>query len=91
MVDDMAKQQRRQPPQRPIPKVAGSTNPPTHEEDPLLSPSEVARAIGKHQNTIYNWIRDGLLKATRHPTGRIVVRRSEVNKLLANSALETQV
>lgn len=68
-----------------------NSNPPTHEEDPFMSPSEVAKALGKHQNTVYNWIRDGLLNAIRHPTGRIVVRRSEVNKLLSGSALNTQV
>lgn len=66
-------------------------NPPTHEDDPFMSPSEVAKALGKHPNTVYNWIRDGLLKAIRLPTGRLVVRRSEVNKLLSGSALNTQV
>lgn len=68
-----------------------NNNPPTHEDDPFMSPSEVAKALGKHPKTIYSWIRDGLLKAQRHPTGRIVVRRSEVNKLLSGSALNTQV
>lgn len=73
------------------PETQGEPNPPTHEQDPLLSPSEVARALGKHPNTIYQWIRDGLLDAIRHPSGRVVVRRSVVNKLLTNSALDQQV
>ena len=39
--------------------------PPSHQEDPLLTLSEVARYIGKSRPTIVRWCRDGLLKTER--------------------------
>ena len=67
------------------------SEPLTHEEDPILSCSEVGRAIGKHRTTIWRWCKDGLIKAHRMPSNHIGVRKSEVNKILAASALTTQV
>lgn len=67
------------------------TDPPTHEEDPLLNVSEVGRQLGKAPATILNWIRDGLLNAVRGPSGLWSVRKSEVNKFLGGSALDKRV
>lgn len=63
------------------------SDPPTHEDDPLMTQSEVARALGKSPQTIGRWIADGLLAFTKLPSGLPVVRRSEVNKFLGGSAL----
>lgn len=65
--------------------------PPTHQEDPLLSISEVGRQLGKSPQTIARWVLDGLLAAIRMPSGLMGVRKSEVNKFLGSSALGTQV
>jgi excisionase family DNA binding protein len=72
-------------------KANSVADPPTHQDDPLLTPSEVGRQLGKSPNTIVNWIRDGLLNAVRMPSGLWAVRKSEVNKLLTASALEKQL
>lgn len=64
---------------------------PTAKDDPLLSPVEVARQLGKHPNTIRSWIRDGLLAVVRMPTGLFLVRKSLVNNLLRASALNKEV
>lgn len=64
---------------------------PTHEEDPLLTTGEVARQINKSEQTIRNWIMDGLLKAIRTPGGLFNIRKSEVNKLLGASALDRKI
>lgn len=66
-------------------------NPPTYEEDPILNPNEVARQLGKHRNTILNWINDGLLVAIKGPSGLWGVRKSQINKFLGGSALNTRV
>lgn len=65
--------------------------PPTHKEDPILTPTEVGRRIGKAPNTIFGWIKDGLLEAIPQPGGRWGVRESTVNRLLAGSNLEARV
>lgn len=62
-------------------------HPPTHEEDPILSLSEVGRQLGKTPTTISNWIRDGLLQAVRMPSGLFGVRKSAVNKFLVGTTL----
>jgi len=63
----------------------------THEEDPILTPSEVARQIGKSPSTVGRWIREGTLAAHRNPKGQWGVRRSEMNKWLSGSNLDAQV
>lgn len=65
-------------------------SPPTHAEDPILTPEEVGRRIGKTGQTVRNWIRDGLLEVVRMPNELPGVRQSEVNKLLAGSAMEVE-
>jgi len=66
-------------------------NPPTHDEDPLLTISEVARQIGKHPSTISRWVSDGLLQAIRMPSGLPAVRKSDLNAFLGSSAIGKQV
>ena len=65
--------------------------PKTHEEDPLLTPHAVGKLIGKRGETVIRWCQDGLLKAVRMPSGLWGIRESEVNKLLAGSALDAKV
>ena len=59
----------------------------THEDDPFLSVTEVARQLGKSPQTIGRWINDGLLNGVRRPNGIVAVRQSEVNQFLGGSAL----
>ena len=73
------------------PQANDGSQPPTAEEDPFLSLSEVARRLGKHPETIRRWCIDGLLKAVRTPSGLLTVRRSVVNQFLGGSALEKRV
>lgn len=60
--------------------------PPSHEEDPLMSMSDVARYVGKSPPTITRWVADGLLKAVRvGPLHKI--RRSDLARFMSGSAL----
>lgn len=68
-----------------------AVTPPTHEDDPILNMSEVARQLGKHPSTIKVWIQTGLLDAIRMPSNLYGVRKSQVNRVLAGSALARQV
>jgi excisionase family DNA binding protein len=43
-----------------------------HEEQ-LVKPSEVARRIGVHHNTILNWIREDRIPYVRTPTGQYLL------------------
>ncbi len=62
--------------------AADDTAPKTHQEDPLLTMSEVARRIGKHPSTIRRWVDDGLLTAVRLPSGLPAVRESQILQLM---------
>lgn len=66
---------------------------PTHKEDPIITPTEVGKMIGKSRATVISWIKDGLMEAIRFPgePGRFGVRTSEALKLLQNSALAEKV
>lgn len=64
---------------------------PTHQDDPLLTITEVARQLGKSHTTIARWIQDGLLVAVMQPGGRVSVRKSQVNQFLGGSALQKEV
>jgi excisionase family DNA binding protein len=51
----------------------------------LLKPSEVARVLGVHRITVYQWIREGKIKAVRIRSGKRVWLRipdEEVRKLI---------
>ena len=69
------------------PKITPPVAVATHEDDPILTMSEVARRVGKSPQTVARWIHDGLLRAIRHPSGLPGIRQSEVNKFLGGSAL----
>jgi excisionase family DNA binding protein len=75
------------------PKMSSQSdsNPPTHEDDPILTISEVGRQLGKSPQTIARWCRDGLLAAVRLPSSLFGIRKSEVNKFLGGSAIEKRV
>lgn len=64
-----------------------AVDPPSHDDDPLLSPAEVARRMGRHPQTITNWLNDGLLEHTNEPGGRRRVRLSVVNRFLRGTNL----
>lgn len=72
-------------------KATAVAEPLTHQEDPLLGVCEIGRQLGKHHSTISDWCYQGLLKAVRMPNRTWAVRKSEVNKFLAASALNKQV
>jgi excisionase family DNA binding protein len=65
-----------------------ATGPPTHQEDPIISVNEAARRVGKHHNTVQNWIRSGLLRAVRTQDRILGVRESALNKLLESSEMD---
>jgi len=66
-------------------------DPPTHQEDPILTQAEVARQLGYHPSTIHRLIAWGLLKGVKMPGGIYRIRKSEINKFLGGSALNKQV
>lgn len=61
--------------------------PPTHEDDPFLTPEEVARKIGKSGRTIRRWCDEGLMEATRVSGRGWMIRTSVVNQFLAGTNL----
>ena len=64
---------------------------PTHEEDPILTPEEVGRRLGKSGTTIRRWIHEGLLTFVPNPRGLPGVRESQLNQFLGGSALNKTV
>jgi excisionase family DNA binding protein len=48
------------------------------QDDPLLKPAEVARLLGVSESTVSRWVRQGLLVAVWLPSGRPVIRQSDV-------------
>jgi excisionase family DNA binding protein len=51
----------------------------------LLKPSEVARILGIHRITVYQWIREGKIKAVRIRSGKRVwlrIPEDEVKRLI---------
>jgi excisionase family DNA binding protein len=55
-----------------------------HEEQ-LLKPSEAARLLGVHENTILNWIRQGKIPYVRTPTGQYLLPWSLVAQSLSGT------
>jgi excisionase family DNA binding protein len=50
--------------------------------DKLLKVSEVADQLGMCQNSIYSWIRKGLIGTIRTPSGGIRIRESELFRIM---------
>lgn len=62
---------------------------PTHQEDPLLTLTEVAKRVGKTRPTVAQWVVDGLLECTM--IGRLPhVRESVLDKFLGGTTLVSQ-
>ncbi len=55
-------------------------------DDPWLTPTEIAKEIRVNAATIRLWISKGLLPATRAGQRKLLVRRSEVMRLLAENS-----
>ncbi|MEO8968586.1 MAG: helix-turn-helix domain-containing protein [Solirubrobacteraceae bacterium] len=55
-------------------------------DDPWLTPTEIAKEIRVNAATIRLWISKGLLPATRAGQRKLLVRRSEVVRLLAENS-----
>lgn len=55
-----------------------------HEEQ-MVKPSEAARRIGVHHNTILNWIRQKRIPYVRTPTGQYLLPWSLVVQSLSGS------
>lgn len=63
-------------------------------QEQFLGVRETARRLGVHENTVRNWVHDGLLTDARVPGSRFLrVRASEVTRLVAerNAAKENAV
>ena len=52
------------------------------DEDPLLTPSEVARLFRVDPKTVTRWANEGRLSSIKTPGGHRRYRRSDVNALL---------
>lgn len=62
-------------------KIGAAELRPDVDSDRLVSITEAARQIGKHPNTLRFWIKTGLLKAVRLPSGLLNLRQSQVDSL----------
>jgi excisionase family DNA binding protein len=56
------------------------------DEDPLLSVADVARLLSITQPTVREWIKDGKLRAHRAGARFWRIRKSEVDRMLAEQA-----
>ncbi len=61
-------------------------------DDPLVSAAEAGRALGVTTVSVQRWVRDGLIAAEKMPgkTGAYVLRRSEVERVLAERAAKRE-
>ena len=70
--------------------MAKIAKPPTHEDDPIMTPEAVGRLVGKSGNTVRLWVRDGLFRSVdivRTPRGLPGIRLSAVEAYLAGTNL----
>ena len=48
----------------------------------LVTVGEAARALRVHQSTVSRWVAAGKMQAIRLPSGRLRIRREDVERLL---------
>lgn len=48
------------------------------KNEPVLKPCQVAKLLGVSESTVSRWVRQGLLVAIWLPSGRPVIRESDV-------------
>jgi hypothetical protein len=64
-------------------------DPPTHEDDPIITLAEVGRQTGLSRSTISRWVQSGAFEAEkilRKPNGLPAIRQSAINTFLAGTA-----
>src|SRR5579859_3611975 len=66
--------------------IVTSEDDPSEQEDPWLTPAEIATEIRVNAATIRLWISKGMLPATRVGRRKLLVRRSDVMRLLAENS-----
>lgn len=54
-----------------------------------LTISEIAKAYGVHVNTVRNWLTVGAVAGKKDSSGRWLIRRAAVEKLLARRTAKT--
>jgi excisionase family DNA binding protein len=49
---------------------------------PLLSPSEAAKVVGCHPNSVRTWIRNNEIPYQRYPNNRIKIKSDDLKKFV---------
>lgn len=58
-----------------------------HQRDPLLMPSQAAKRLGVHRDTMWRWIKKGIVEIERvGPYKKIRIRASVVDSLAQRGA-----
>ena len=65
------------------------TNGTPEQEDQYLSPLQVAQELGVSDQSVYNWIRNKQLPATRIGNRVLRIRRSDLDRMLAARSTTT--
>ena len=68
--------------------IGGGTPLPPEDDDPLMTPGEVARVFRVDPKTVTRWAKAKRLKSIRTPGGHHRVRKSEVLRLLEEEIQE---
>lgn len=62
----------------------------THDKDPFLNITVVAKALGRHQTTVGRWVADGAIKSVLMPNGLRKIRRSVLVAWLEQTEFSTE-
>jgi excisionase family DNA binding protein len=65
------------------------TNGTPEQEDQYLSPLQVAQELGVSDQSVYDWIRNKRLPATRVGNRALRIRRSDLDRMLAARSTTT--
>ena len=78
-----------QQPPRPVQAPAADTAKESngHAVPEVMTLAQVARYLNKHPATVGRWVKDGLLRAVRMPSGLPAICRAELLKFIGASAL----